>query len=608
MRTSRQFLDEPLAKGKPLRQAAYAYGRRFRLAVRRTKWRLRLEGATGLRWESLWDCGSCVAFYLAVALILSSARAGAVGGEVRALLVGVPQVPGLPEVAVLEGPENDVASLREELVGRWGVAAESIRVLVGSSASKRAILNALDRVVSESSSGDLVLIYFSGHGLSAHERLTGTSGYGMDIRTGALVPADVTPGPASAILAQLIVGSRDLKPRFQRLDAVGAETFVVIDACYSGDSAKAVPRLVPRSASVVPPVRTAVDEWDRTFMHLLATEDVKADWPYERVVYISAAARDELAFDISSKQARGERPTIDGRAHGVLTNGLLLALRGGADRDRDGRIVYSELHEYLVEAIQRNGQTPQLYPRRKAIIEQPVLGGGPHESESPRPLRALGPLRVRIDPADPDLKALLAPRTQIRLTSGEYDLEVRRRDGRFHLYLASGAEVGKSYADRMAVSEVLRRRAAAHQLAGLRYPGQDMRFAIILEPERGVYRKNDVLQVKLRPGQDAWLLLLAIDPEGRIYVVHPASPTQARRVRAGEEFEVVALGVEAPFGTDRLEGFAFRHKPADYDRWVGRQPPLDGSDLEQMVRMLSANRGEPGRGRASRIVFTRPRQ
>ena len=134
-----------------------------------------------------------------------------------------------------------------------------------------------------------------------------------------------------------------------------------------------------------------------------------------------------------------------------------------------------------------------------------------------------------------------------------------------------------------------------------------MRLALLIDPDQGVYRRGEILRVRVRPGMDSWVVLLSIAPDGRIYVVHPSAPDEARMVRAGEEFEVLALGVVAPYGTDRLEAFAFREKPKEYARWIGRQGALEQADTERMLSMLSQGSGKPGRARASRAVFTRSR-
>ena len=530
------------------------------------------------------------------------ALAGVLGGESRALLIAVPQVSDLPEIATLEGPENDVASLRRTLIENWGFREDRIQILGGPDATRAAILRALDRLAGETTSGDQVLVYFSGHGVSAHD--PATRGYGMRPDTGAIVPADLKRGTPAETFASLLVGSRDLRPRFERLEGAGAETLVLFDACYSGDSAKSPPRLVARSAELFSGSTAAERAFDEEFAQKLAAAAPPSEWPYERVVYISASARHELAWDIPASRARGERPTIDGLAHGAFTNGLLLGLRGDADRNRDGRIVYSELQEFLVGSVIRDGQTPQLRPAGRPVVERPVFG------RSVAPERRGGAaaqqgLRVRIDPPDPVLVALLEGENSIAVTAGEYDLEVRREPGRFRVYVAAGAELGVRLTDRAAVAALLRQRARAQRIASLAYPAQDMRLELLLEPEQGgIYYRDDVLSVGIRPGEAAWLLLLAIDSAGGVISVYPLDRSQARRAGRGQTVRAVELAAVPPFGTDLLEAFAFRDKPAAYDEWIGRVEPLGEAEARRLYEMLREGAGAPGRARASRIVYT----
>ena len=535
-------------------------------------------------------------------LIAAAALTGALGAENRALLIGVPQVPGVPEMNLLEGPENDVASLNRMLIDDWGFRGDTIRTLVGSSATRTAILESLDLLIEETTAGDRVLVYFSGHGVSVHARETRDLGMRPD--TGALVPADLKRGSPAETLAGLIVGSRDLRPRFERLDRTGAETLVLFDACYSGDSARRPPQLVARSGNPFAVGSDAEQAFDKVFAESLASAAAK--WPYERIVYISAAARHELAWDIPSVVARGERPTIDGLAHGAFTNGLLLALRGRADRNLDGRIVYSELQEYLVGSLvsHRDSQTPQLHPAGKPITEMPVLGRAVVPAR-PGEDAVRDRLRVRLRARDPELELLLSQDDGVIVTAGEYDLEVRRRPGRFRVYLANGAELGVSLPDRTAVAALLKRRARARRIANLSYPAQDMRLEILLEPEQGgIYWRGDVLSVAIRPGERAWLLLLAIDSAGGVLPIYPFNPAQARPARSGETTRAVELAVVAPFGTELLEAFAFRDKPAMYDDWIGRTEQLSVSESDLLYRMLQEQADSPGRARASRFVYT----
>ena len=535
-------------------------------------------------------------------MIALAALPAALVAESRALLVAVSNVPARPEINPLQGPDNDVAALRRALIDDWGFRAERLSTLRGTAATRTAILAALDRLVEETGPGDRVLVYFSGHGVSAHDLVTG--GYGMRPDTGALVPADLQPGTPEETLAGLIVGSRDLRPRFERLDRAGAETLVLFDACYAGESARSPPGLVPRSAKMFSSGTPAERAFEKEFMRSLAS--AASRWPYERVIYIAASARHELAWDIPADMARRERPTIDGEAHGAFTNGLLLALRGDADRDRDGRIVYSELREYLVGSLvsQRDSQTPQLYPASGPIAEMPVLG----RSVVPaRPDGAAAPhaLRVRLEAAAPGLAALLSREDGVVLTDGEYDVEVRWQEGRFRTFLASGAALGVRLEDSAAVAALLRRRAQARRIVNLEYRAQDMRLEIFLEPEQGgVYRRDETVSVGIRPGAEAWLLLLAIDPGGGVIPVYPFDRSQARRVRARETVRAVDLAAVAPFGTDLLEAFAFRDKPDGYENWIGRTEPLSESETRRLYEALRERADAPGRAKASRVVFT----
>ena len=535
---------------------------------------------------------------LAAAMLGLVAMVGGLGAENRALLVAVPETPHIDpkDVAPLEGPSNDVSALRQALIDRWGFRDSGIRILDGAASTRASILEALDQLADATSAEDHLLVYFSGHGTSAFSE--GGLGLGLPRNTGALVPTDIRLGSEEETLGGLIIGSRDLRPRFERLDRSGAEILVLFDSCYSGDAARSIPRLVARSAELFPRRTTVpIDE-------LIGEGSMDKPWPYERVIYISAAARHELAFEIPATDAVKATPTIDGRAHGVFTDGLLRALRGDADRDRDGRIVYSELHEFLVGHVLKFGQTPQLRPRSGGVVDKPVFGW---ESAPARPPGEVAPsvLRVRLEPADATLSALLAKQDGIALTEGVADLEVRRESqGDFRVYVA-GSDLGIGLGEPAEVAELLRTRVPAQRIANLKFPAQDLRLAIQIEPDQaGVYYRRDKLNVALRSGEAAWLLLLAIDARGGVLPVYPINSSQARAAGGTEPVRVAVLQVTAPYGTDLLEAFAFRDKPDGYDEWIGREETLNLADTERLYAMLRTDADKPGRARASRIVYT----
>ena len=106
---------------------------------------------------------------LRVALLLPG-LAGVLAAEAtpRALLVGVSELVNQPAALWLQAPRNDVVLMRDALQAQ-GFAASDITVLAdgvpGAGLPDAAgIHEALGRLLTQSRSGDFVLLYFSGHG------------------------------------------------------------------------------------------------------------------------------------------------------------------------------------------------------------------------------------------------------------------------------------------------------------------------------------------------------------------------------------------------------------------------------------------------------------
>ncbi|MBS0428089.1 MAG: caspase family protein [Proteobacteria bacterium] len=98
-------------------------------------------------------------------LLLGGAWAGAVP---RALLVGVSELANQPASLWLQAPRNDVLLMRDALA-RQGFAPADITLLADGVPGAvlpdaQAIRDALQRLLAQSRSGDVVVLYFSGHG------------------------------------------------------------------------------------------------------------------------------------------------------------------------------------------------------------------------------------------------------------------------------------------------------------------------------------------------------------------------------------------------------------------------------------------------------------
>src|SRR4051812_39899245 len=80
----------------------------------------------------------------------------------RALLIGINAYTGDEFVHALRGCVNDVLEMQSVLQSLY--AFEHVRVLVDEQATRQNILDALDALVEETGTDDIVMIQYSGHG------------------------------------------------------------------------------------------------------------------------------------------------------------------------------------------------------------------------------------------------------------------------------------------------------------------------------------------------------------------------------------------------------------------------------------------------------------
>ena len=256
----------------------------------------------------------------------------------RALLIGIDRYAD-PRFD-LQGAVNDAHNIRDLLSEYFGFDADRIRLLTDAQATRANILGeARDWLVAGTRPGARALLYFAGHGYYQ----TDEDGDEPDGRDEALVPHD----------ARLLSGAGE-SPRFANLildDEIGAlfddladrHAYLIVDSCHSGTITRTAsvsdPGVVRTLAfrlgagqgmsGTRAPVRSAVPDgsdrqgfiegrgnliaWTAVASHQLALEDVEAQEP-----------------------------------QGFFTGRFVRGIADGqADRDRDGRIVHSELLDYV---------------------------------------------------------------------------------------------------------------------------------------------------------------------------------------------------------------------------------------------------------------------
>ncbi len=488
---------------------------------------------------------------------------GLAHAEKYALLVGVGNY--TYDVGDLQGPPHDVEVLKDLLVEKWGFDEGKITTLVDREAGRDAILNALDKISERTSSGDFIFVYFSGHGTSWYDPENRALRQGdLTPHTGALIPADLKLGqPVDQTMAQLIIGTRDLRPRFKKLDQ-GRQVLAVFDACYSGESVRSIrarsmgalaPRGVPRSENVFDNLI------DLTQPGNYAPE-VHGDtaYPYQNVVYISASSMREVALDILNP---GE--TLDGRPHGALTDALLRGLSGEANTNGDQQITTRELYGYVKQWVSsRHRHTPQLRHSKTASLDQPVLGTASNPG-IPQLMQADQPLRVSLQHNLVELRDQIATLDGVVVSEDHCDLRVGWHDGVYKLYLANG-EVLDLYHSPNVLLRHIQNQARIKKLAVLRLPRRT--YNVFVEPAgpSDFLVEGDKIGFRIRSEKAAYILLLNVDPHGTINILYPCKPSERRALIAHREITLDIGRVYPPFGTELVRVLAFREHFALLDQ------------------------------------------
>ncbi len=222
--------------------------------------------------------------------------------RVWAVVAGIAPYDHMPS---LQYPDDDAYQMYAFLRSPEGgaVPEDQIRLLINEDATRDHLIQAIQEMFGYADENDVVLFYFSGHGLD-----------------GALLPADFD-GFDNRLFYQELTSLLDQSLARQKL--------VIADACYSGSL------LAAKGGS-------GID------LNLYYQELEKA--------------AGGTAILLSSRQEEYSLEDKGLRA-GVFSYYLRQGLKGGADRDQDGVIRIGELHDYVcrkVRARTKDRQTPVL--------------------------------------------------------------------------------------------------------------------------------------------------------------------------------------------------------------------------------------------------------
>ena len=173
---------------------------------------------------------------LIISLICLSAWQPAVAAR-RALLIGAAAYPNLPATMHLQGPGHDAALMRDMAL-RQGFAPGEITLLAddvpgAGVPTRQAILDELAHLASVSQPGDLVLVFFAGHGSQqpddgAHPELIKPDGL-----SSVILPDDVAMWRSGQPIIPNAITDHEFGLRLEAIRAAGAFVWAVLDSCHS---------------------------------------------------------------------------------------------------------------------------------------------------------------------------------------------------------------------------------------------------------------------------------------------------------------------------------------------------------------------------------------
>jgi len=176
----------------------------------------------------------------------------------RALIIGIHKyeykeapVDNPRQFKNLDGPVNDARSMRDLLVSdKFGFKNENITLITEDDAATRErILNELNKLVKVSEAGDVVVIYYSGHG----SRIKTKSKTEADSLDETIVPCDAWKGTDKDIRD---IRDKELLKIYNELLAKGVHLIVIFDSCHSGGTARGLrpKKMVSRELEIAPGV------------------------------------------------------------------------------------------------------------------------------------------------------------------------------------------------------------------------------------------------------------------------------------------------------------------------------------------------------------------
>jgi hypothetical protein len=233
---------------------------------------------------------------------------------------------------------------------KMGVPEANVRTLTDGAGSRAQVIAALDRLVDESSSGDLAIIAYAGRGMLVRS-YPRWEGLNHGIQSQILMS---NYGPSAGNGHEVVVDA-ELRAWFARLDAKGVDVLAVLDTSFeSAERCPCVPlvgRMMKRRRLSGPLVD---DQTHDSFTPIRMTErEARADiGELPHVTLVEGATRDSTATEMNLVD-----PAAPEAVRGPLSYFIARAFEGAA---ADGKVARGDLYKFLAANVRAATEGRQL--------------------------------------------------------------------------------------------------------------------------------------------------------------------------------------------------------------------------------------------------------
>ncbi len=197
----------------------------------------------------------------------------------------------------LDGCVNDASAMKDLAISKYGFKETNMTTLYNEQASRERIISELKKLINVSQAGDIVFIYYAGHGSQVRNSLSKEA----DKKDETMVPADAWKKGVADIR------DKELAGYFNQLLDKGVLLTVIMDSCHSGSIGRGNENFLND-----PPKARYIEEADMD-----AKDATEPRRPEDRGALVISAAQD---FEFAKEHKDENQVT-----HGAFTSALLKA-------------------------------------------------------------------------------------------------------------------------------------------------------------------------------------------------------------------------------------------------------------------------------------------